>query len=158
MIQGIKGDERTLIQKVQPYIASNPPRSNPLAMINELSNLDKHRLPIPIVAAVSTTDSWVGTTNAEIRWDHFEAGPVKHDAKVLAFTATPENPTKEMKVHPQSGLQIQLTDTGADDIYGDMSAIAVLEMLQHHVRRSVIEWWFTFRQMPLTWAEVQALQ
>jgi hypothetical protein len=38
-----------------------------------------------------------------------------------------------------------------------MSAISVLEMLHHHVRRSVIGWWFEYGQMPLTWAEVQAL-
>jgi hypothetical protein len=158
MINGIKGKERTLIERVQPYIASDPPRSDPLAMINELSNLDKHRLPIPVVAAVNTTESWVGATNAEIRFDHFQPGPVKHDAKVLAFTATPEDPSKEMQVHPQSGLQIQLTDTGADDIYADMSAISVLEMLHHHVRHSIIAMWFTFGQIPLTWAEVQALK
>jgi hypothetical protein len=158
MIKGIKGKERTLIERVQPYIATNPPRADPLAMINELSNLDKHRLPIPVVAAVNTTDSWVGTTNADIRWDHFEAGPVKHDAKVLAFTATPEDTSKEMQVEPKSGLQIQLTDTGADDVYANMSAISVLEMLHHHVRRSIIEWWFVYGQMPQTWKEIQASQ
>jgi hypothetical protein len=158
MIKGIKGKERTLIERVQPYIASNPPRSNPLAIISELSNLDKHRLPIPVVAALNTTESWVGSTNAVIRWDHFQAGPVEHDAKVLAFTATPEDPSKKMQVHPQSGLQIQLTDTGADDIFGDMTATSVLEMLHHHVRQSIIAWWFEYGQMPLTWAEVQAMQ
>jgi hypothetical protein len=150
MMKGITGKERTLIERVQPYVASNPARSDPLAMISELSNLDKHRLPIPVVAAVNTTDSWVGSTNAAIRFDHFQAGPVKHDAKVLAFTATPEDPSKEMQVHPQSGLQIQLTDTGADDIYADMSAVGVLEMLHHHVRRQVVAWWFEYGQMPST--------
>ncbi len=155
MMKGIKGRERTLIERVQPHVASNPPRSDPLAIISELSNLDKHRLPIPVVAALNMTDSWAAVTNAKIRWDFFEPGPVKHDTKVLAFTATPEDPTKKMQVHPQSGLQIQLTDTGADDLYGDMSAVAMLEMLSHHVRHSIIHMYFTFGQIPKTWADVQ---
>jgi hypothetical protein len=158
MMKGITGDERTLIENVQPYVASNPARTDPLAILNELSNLDKHRLPIPVVAALNMADCFVGVTNAKISWDFFEPGPVKHDAKILAFTATPEDPTQEMHVHPQSGLQIQLTDTGADDFYGDMSAIAVLEMLSHHVRHSIIHWYFTFGQIPKTWAEIHAGQ
>lgn len=156
MIKGITGDERTLIERVQPYIASNPPRHDPLAILNKLSNLDKHRLLVPIIAAVSTRDTWVASDNADIRWTHLKVGPVEHDAKIVAFTASPQDPSKSMNVQPQSGLQIQLSDTGADEM--DIDVADLLAMLHHHVRRTVVGWWFEYGHMPLTWAEVQALQ
>lgn len=155
MIRGIKGDERTLIERVQPYVASNPPSTDPLAILNELSNLDKHRLLVPMIAAVAATSVWVASDNADIRFTHVEAGPVKHDAKIVAFTASPKDPSKDMKVTPQSGLQIQLSETGANF---DVEADLLLDMIQHHVRHMIVGLWFEYGQMPKTWAEVQAIQ
>jgi hypothetical protein len=156
LIQSITGDERTLIERVQPYAATNPPSDDPLTVLRKLSNRDKHRLLVPMIAAVSEPDSWVGSDNAEIRFTYLARGPVEHDTKIVAFTATPKDPTEDMKVHPQSGLEIQIGDTG---IVGfALGAVDLLEMLQHHVRHSIIAMWFTFGHMPLTWAEVQALQ
>lgn len=34
----------------------------------------------------------------------------------------------------------------------------LLEMLHNHVRHSIIAWYFTYGQMPSTWAEIQAAQ
>lgn len=156
MLKGITGDARTLIQRVQPYIASNPPRHDPLAILKKLSNLDKHRLLVPMIAAVSEIDSMVASDNAEIRFEFLEPGPVEHDARIMAFTATPRDPSVEMPVSTQTALQIGLRDTGADDLR--LEVIRLLGMLHDHVQRSVIDWWFKYGQMPLTWAEVQALQ
>ena len=81
-IATITGDERTLIERVQPYNdAAKIPGNNPLAILQRLSNLDKHRLLVTTVAAVSEQQSWVGSDNAEIQFTFFETGPVKHDAK-----------------------------------------------------------------------------
>lgn len=155
MLKGIKGYERTFIEGMQPYVASNPPRLDPLAILSELSNLDKHRLLVPIIAAVDRTDVWAATSNADITWHFIEVGPVEHDAKIVAFTATPQDPSKEMQVHTQSGLEIRLRDTGADDL--GMSARDLLGMILHHVRWN-IEWMFERGRLPPTWAEVEALQ
>jgi hypothetical protein len=40
MIEGITGDERTLIERVQPYAATNIPSDDPLAVLRKLSNRD----------------------------------------------------------------------------------------------------------------------
>jgi hypothetical protein len=156
MLAGITGNERTLIERVQPYNAMNPPRHDPLAILNKLSNLDKHRLLVPVVAAVSATDSWVASDNAEITWDFIAADPVAHDAKLVAFTAVPRDSSGDMVVDPSSGLQIELRDTGADDL--GLDVVHLLEMIHYHVRHMVIGMWFERGYMLQTWAESQGLQ
>jgi hypothetical protein len=111
-IEGIVGDERTLIERVQPFNAPHGANDNPLTVLNQLSNRDKHRLLVPVIAAVSETDIWVASDNADIHFQRIESGPVKHDAEIVRFTARPKGRPKEMKVHPQSGLEIQISDTG----------------------------------------------
>jgi hypothetical protein len=150
-IEGITGDERTLIERVQPYNASPVPQNDPLAVLSELSNLDKHRLLVPVIAAVSNTNVWVGSDNADIRFTFIEQGAMKHDTKIVAFTASPQDASKKMDVHPQSGLEIQLADTGATMT---SSAVNLLDMVIHHVRRSVVSVWFEYGFMPPTWQEV----
>jgi hypothetical protein len=155
-IEGITGSERELIERVQPYKATNPPRHDPLAILNKLSNRDKHRLLLPYVAAVSTADSWVSSSSADISFEFIEPGPVEHDARIVALVAKPQDPYEEMYVHPQSGLRIELRDTGADDLR--LELVQLLTMIHHHVRWSVVGWWFEFGQMPRTWREVRASQ
>jgi hypothetical protein len=109
-----------------------------------------------MIAAVSTTDTWAGTTNARLKWTHLETDPVEHDTRIVAFTASPEDPSKEMVVQPRSGLQMQLRNTGADGL--DLDVVRLLQMIHHHIRHSVIEMWFGYGFMPMTWAEVEAAQ
>jgi hypothetical protein len=105
-IASITGDGRDLIERLQPYNATDPPRHNPLAILNKLSNRDKHRLLVPCVAAVNTAESWVASDNAEVNFEFIEPGPVTHDARIVALTARPRNPSTEMILHPRSGLHI----------------------------------------------------
>ena len=139
LIKGITGDARTLIERLQPYNTAHPPlRNDPLFILNKLANQDKHRLLLPVVTAVSESDTWMGSANANIRIDRFNPGPVEHDAEILAFTATPEDPAEDMYVQPQSGLGIQLGGTG---IVGfEMEVSELLGMLYHYVRYTVLEW------------------
>lgn len=152
-IETIKGDERTLIERVQPYAASKVPNNDPLEILRKLSNLDKHQLLVPMIAAVNLRESWVASDNADIRFSYIARGPVEHDAKIVAFTATPQDPAVDMKVQPRSGLEIQLDKTGIAGF--DIDALELLQMLQHHVRRSVIAMWFEYGYMPPTWAMVE---
>ena len=105
-IRGIEGDERTLIERVQPYHARDP-ALDPLAVLSRLANTDKHRLLLSTAAATAELDTWIATTNAEIQIRHFIAGPVGHATKIMAFTATPEDPAEQMYVQPNSALEIR---------------------------------------------------
>jgi len=65
MIEGITGDNRDVIERMQPYNQTNVAANDPLAILNELSNRDKHRLLIPMIAAVDRMSVWVSSDNAE---------------------------------------------------------------------------------------------
>jgi hypothetical protein len=130
-----------------------PRPDDPLAILRRLSNLDKHRLLVTTVAAVSEQESWVGSGNAEVRFTFLETGPMKHDAKIMMLTAMPEDPAVEMSVHPETALEVHVADTG---IVGyRIEAVDLLNMLHYHVRHSVVEMWFRYGAMPPLWTEVE---
>ena len=152
-IATIESDERRLIERVQPYNAAKVAANDPLAVLRKLSNLDKHRLLVTTVAAVSEQETWVGSDNAEICFTFFETGPVKHDAKIVVVTATPKDPAVKMNVHPETDLEVHVADTG---IVGyRIEAVDLLRMLHHHVRHSLVEMWFRYGVMPPLWTEVE---
>jgi hypothetical protein len=154
-VETIGGYERTFIERLQPYSASKIPGDNPLAVLRRLSNLDKHRLLVPVIAAVSWHDSWVASSNAEIRFRYIARGPVEHDTKIVAFHAVPEDPSKDMDVQPQSGLQIQLNETG---IVGfEIGALELLQTILNYIRWP-LEWMFEQRRLPPTVAEQEAAE
>lgn len=152
-ISSITDDERALIERVQPYKAAHIASDDPLAILRKLSNRDKHRLLIPLITAANRRDSWVTSDNAEITITFFEPGPVKHDAQIMAFTARPQDPAKEMYVNTQSGLHIQLGNTGVATPR-DEDAVEMLDFIHHHIDRFVIDRWFKYGHMPLTVAEL----
>jgi hypothetical protein len=69
--------------------ATNLPSDDPLAFLQKLSNRDKHRLLTPMIAAVSETDSWVASSNADFRFTYLAKGAVEDGTAIVAFTATP---------------------------------------------------------------------
>jgi hypothetical protein len=154
MLEGLMPAERELIERVQPFIAAEVPREDPLAVLNRLANRDKHHLLVTMIASVDEAESWVSSTNAEIRFTHLARGPVHEGTRIVSFTATPRDPTLGMDVHPQSGLQIQVDETGITSYVSN--AVQLLEMIHHHVRHSIIGMWFQHGQMPPTYAEIQA--
>ena len=154
-ISTVRGYERAFIKRLQPYSASKIPSDDPLAILRKLSNLDKHQLLIPMIAALKDEDVWVGTTNADLRFSYISRGAVEHDAKIVAFTATPQDPSLGMEVHPNSGLRIQLQNTGI--VSFEISVLDLLQMIEHHIRWN-IEWGFERGVLPPTWQEVEASQ
>lgn len=152
-IESIRGDERTLIENVQPYAANPIPDNDPLEILRKLSNLDKHHLLVPMIASVSNRDTWIGSDNADIDWTFYERGPVVDGAKIVGFVASPKDPSLDMYVQPESGLQVQLGGTGARGF--DIGALELLQMLHHYVRQTVVGMWFEYGYMPKTWAELE---
>jgi hypothetical protein len=150
-IATITGDERKLIERVQPYNAEKIPANDPLAILNKLSNLDKHRLLVTTVAAVSERETWVGSDHAETLFTFIETGPVKHDAKIVVLTAAPKDPSVKMNVHPKADLEVHVADTG---IVGyRIEAVSLLGMLHYHVQWAVIEMGLGHGFMPPHWTE-----
>jgi hypothetical protein len=148
LIKGIVGDERTLIERVQPYHAADPMR-HPLAVLNRLANKDKHRILLTTAAAPNEADTWIATTNAKITIHYFIGGSVEHDAKILAFTATPEDPAEDMYVQPKSALEIHLKEADVQPGGGwNMEISDLIGYLGHFVENSVIDAWFKWGYLP----------
>jgi hypothetical protein len=152
LIRGIAGNELTLIERFQPYKRTDPPTNDPLSVLRRLSNKGKHRLLLPVVAAVSDSNSWIAYDNASIDLTHYVPGPVEHDAKIMAFTATPKDPSVEMKVDPMSGLEVQLGETGMlyypEGVPITAEICDFLEYLWHHVSHTVIDMYFSYGALP----------
>jgi hypothetical protein len=56
MVAGMSGPILKCIRHVQPYTAGDQAQDTGLAILNSLSNMDKHRLPVARVAAVARHD------------------------------------------------------------------------------------------------------
>jgi hypothetical protein len=130
------------------------PQEDPLAILQRLSNRDKHHLLVTIIASVDEAESWVSSNNAEIRFTPLARGPVHDGTRIVSFTATPKDSRVEMDIYPESRLQIQVADTGITSYVS--SAVQLLEMIHYHVRHSIVGMWFERGQMPPTYAEIQA--
>jgi hypothetical protein len=147
MIEGITGDTRDVIERMQPYNATKTASNDPLAILQKLSNRDKHRLLIPVIAAVNRMSVWVSSDNADVRFHFLNGGPVEHGDKIVGFSATPRDPDRDMQVAPGSGFEIQIAETGSNM---QLSAFDLLETIHHHIRHSFIALWFGHGVMPPT--------
>lgn len=147
LIEGIVGDERILIERVQPW-QSDEPHSNPLEVLRQLSNRDKHRLLVPVIAAVNWQEVSVGSDHADVQFTYVARNAVADGDRIVTFTARPTG-AGPMRVEPRSGLHVALSaaDTG---IHWDRRVDELLEVLHHHVERTVIDWWFKYGRLPGT--------
>ena len=89
---------QTIIQALQPHLRGSPGfESDPLYVLNELCNLDKHRalhLVLPIVKKVEV-EREVGGTVSDIT---IAPGPMRHGAEVYRYRRTPNPPNTQMQV------------------------------------------------------------
>jgi hypothetical protein len=100
-IREVTGDALALIERFQPYKRTKPPSNDLLSVLRRLSNRDKHRLLLPVAAAVSESESRVASGNAEIQFTYYKPGPVKHDGTILAkwgSSAATYRPTKDERL------------------------------------------------------------
>jgi hypothetical protein len=139
-LRDLAEDHRTLIKNVQPY-HDRYPEQNPLAVLRELSNRDRHRLLVTIVAARDNTQDWAGADNAEIDFKFLSTSPLIDQAPVMRFVARPRGDTP-IQVEPDSALQVCLDGLVEPDVIGTLQAI------HHHVKHGVIEPYFMHGYMP----------
>ncbi len=88
MTKGLRSDILDAVKKVQPYTSGDRAKENALALLNGLSNEDKHRLPLATVTAIEQHDH--GTLSVHAVRDVRIAGyyitvgkPLVHDAEIM---------------------------------------------------------------------------
>jgi hypothetical protein len=138
----------TQLREVQPYHAGDEARKDGLAILNRLSNQDKHRLLVPVFAAVVPgSTGMVGyremrDVDASPQAEFFlPQGPLSEHAPLaeLDFPITGPNPYVE--VEPHFPIDIAFSDGGP--------IVTILQLIGHHVSTAVFRRFLDFFPMPL---------
>lgn len=109
-IRGISPDARTIIESVQPYHTKAEDRENdPMWLLHEFWNQDKHR--VPVLANASVLTSSIGVRNPPTTGfnSRLMSGPQKDSAVVGRVTFKAPAPSK-VRVHGDFAFQVVLED------------------------------------------------
>jgi len=110
MMKGVPKAMRTSIERAQPYRCTpSAPAQDPLAQLNSLSNLDKHRVLAAFASAV--TNEGVGVPDGvNLSWEEFgtdkHLGPGK--TYVSTLVAHTEGSTENMDVQPMFAYEVRI--------------------------------------------------
>lgn len=109
-IQGIAPEAQAIIERFQPYHRRKYPGTRSLRQLQELSNIDKHRLLHVTYSAFkgSAFEFEVGNV-AAITDFGFRPGPLKRKAPVATWRAHPIDPSLGMKVDVKIELTTDIT-------------------------------------------------
>ncbi len=110
-LAGVSDRQRDLVREFQPFLASDGrPELVPLAILRDLSNRDKHQA-LHAIALISN-DEMVGTTNADITFEHLaRVYPILDGGEAMRILARPENPRVAMVVSPRARYQTAIERT-----------------------------------------------
>ena len=110
MTKGVPKPMRASIEGAQPYRHTpRAPAQDPLALLNALSNLDKHRVLATFASAV--INEGVGLPDGvDLKWD--EVGTDKHlgagKAHVSTFVVSSEGKVEDMNVQPLFSYEVRI--------------------------------------------------
>jgi len=109
-IQGLSPEAAAIIEALQPYHRRKNPGSRVLWQLQELANVDKHRLLHVTYSAFEGSDFAFETGNvAQLLWGGFNAGPLKRNAVVAEWKVTPIDPRYGTKVDVKGEFLTDIT-------------------------------------------------
>lgn len=131
LLWGIDPAFVTLIENAQPYKRGDSAHSHPLAILGELSNLDKHRFLPGVALTVASGDVKINSYRGIANCGEFRAkiGAALHDDAVLAtakITADDSGIEPEMDVKPELAFDLGFQRLG--DIPSAIHAKPVIEV------------------------------
>ena len=109
-IQDIAPEAQAIIERLQPYHRRKNPDTRSLRQLQELSNIDKHRLLHVTYSAFKGSDFEFEVANVAGLTDFgFRPGPLKRNAPVATWRAMPIDPSRGMKVDVKIELTTDIT-------------------------------------------------
>ena len=135
-IGGMVPRAQATIQTLQPYRRWNKGASDPLWLIDRLSNVDKHRLPhfqLMLPAGGIFTSEAFGVMRS-VRME-IESGPVEHDAIMARYVRIADVPEEKMDVYFSPLLSIGFGDSLP--IVKHQSVFKILPRLINYVEDAV---------------------
>jgi len=112
-LHAVSDDVKAVVERLQPYHAGQDARSQPLWVVCELDNIDKHRAIHPVVHWARTPDMKVESSIPGSWSEIMEPGPVE-DGTVIARLFSPVSMTRNevtVRLSYQHGVVIEETDT-----------------------------------------------
>lgn len=103
-IRGIAPAAQTIIQELQPYHRGDDCFMDDLWILNELSNVDKHRLP-HLAIAVPESEPTIVSMDPGVTDVYFIYGPIKDRAPVVRYRYS-GNPDAEVQVDLDGTLSV----------------------------------------------------
>jgi hypothetical protein len=111
-MRGMSRSARASIRRLQPYQRRKYPELWPLWMLEELSNIDKHRLlHLTATMPIQGSGQVGGTSPFVMRKIEAFTGPMKERAPLLRVTGEFERP-RDMQVKPQINVDVAFDQRG----------------------------------------------
>lgn len=110
---GVDPKALSVIDQVQPYHRRHEPDHHPLAVLNELWNIDKHR-NLSLTATL-LANSQIYISDAKGGWrvgGQFQPGPLAEDGIVGVFRFEGGGPSADAEVEASGDLFVTIADTG----------------------------------------------
>jgi hypothetical protein len=132
-------DGKAFIKGLQPYMRTQPPESDPLWLLSELDNIDKHRFPLSLSVERDNTLSFVEDVDhsitAEAGADFGTERMLLNDAELAIFTVDPPDEAVNVEFDPH--FVVVLDEARAAPL--ERSAENRLHMLYSLVRSILVE-------------------
>ena len=134
---GLDPKALSVIDQVQPYHRGHEPDHHPLAVLNELWNIDKHR-NLSLTATL-LANSQIYISDAKGGWrvgGQFQPGPLADDGIVGVFRFEGGGPSADAEVEASGDLFVTIADTGP---WGTARPVTeILEELHQYVSVTVV--------------------
>jgi hypothetical protein len=122
-VKGISAGAEAIVASLQPYLRTNPPKPEPLGVLADLSNIDKHRSIHSAVVVMSQLQAihWTlvpfgpeggdpGTSDAKVRINE-SVGKRIHNAEIIGVLVTPNDGEVTFEEHPKIPAQVAFGDS-----------------------------------------------
>jgi hypothetical protein len=139
-IRGMSRDMRAVVERLQPYHRQKNPSARLLWLLEELANVDKHRLlPLTAAALVGSQFRLSSTSPGPLAVHQIEVfpGPLKPNA-ILARFAIDGAPGLDMNVEAHAVMDIAFSQDGEIKALRGESVIATLAAIASFVDKSVM--------------------
>lgn len=133
----IHPDAQAFIKELQPYQRGDNCTSDPLWVLRNLSNIDKHRVVYTTLFARSSGAFGPGDAHTNV-YDvafHSEAPGVERTAEIVRYRARPYEPST--KVHVQYGFSFDIAFGQGSPIYGEL-VLPTLTNLRNYLVNTVV--------------------
>jgi hypothetical protein len=132
-VSALLPQHRTVIRRLQPYQRDNA-QEHPLALLNSLSNADKHRLLNATVGQFAGLGPGftMGQDVQAIREINIPLGPLEDGAEVARIHIDTSGPNPEMEMYGEFDIDIAFADSGR-------SVMGTLVPIRSEVA-AIVEW------------------